>query len=196
MREAILLRRGFWLGSAYAVRKKAILLERFEKVIAQHPPANLTYHEEFKWRDTLDMTLGPFIVASNPNFKVGFVNEVLFKHRVHGNNSNSSFSAISLEKALSTVARWQSVNATTYRLIADTLTDRKIEERYTNVHEELELLKLQYTGKKVKAIGKFISLLPLLLSEKTIGHEFMRLVATTFFGAEAFITWNTKRKSK
>jgi len=188
LREAILFRKGFWLGSAYAVRKKAIPLERFEMVLAQHPAAaRLCF---------LDMTLGPFIVASNPTFKVGFVNEVLFKHRVHGNNSNSSFSAISLEKALSTVARWQSVNATTYRLIADTLTDRKIEERYTNVHEELELLKLQYTGKKVKAIGKFISLLPLLLSEKTIGHEFMRLVATTFLGAEAFITWNTKRKGK
>src|SRR5262249_46114601 len=29
MREAILLRRGFWLGSAYAVRKKAVPLQRF-----------------------------------------------------------------------------------------------------------------------------------------------------------------------
>ena len=46
-------------------------------MIAQHPAAYLAY---------LDMTLGPFIVASNPNFKVGFVNEVLFKHREHGNN--------------------------------------------------------------------------------------------------------------
>ena len=46
MREAILLRKGFWLGSAYAVRKKAILLERFERVIAEHPPANLAYHED------------------------------------------------------------------------------------------------------------------------------------------------------
>jgi len=84
MREAILLRRGFWLGSAYAVRKKAILLERFERVIAQHPAPNLGYLEEYRWRDTLEMLLGPFIVASNPSFKVAFVNEVLFKHRVHG----------------------------------------------------------------------------------------------------------------
>src|SRR2546428_9611071 len=30
MRQAILFRKGFWLGSAYAVRKKAIPLERFE----------------------------------------------------------------------------------------------------------------------------------------------------------------------
>ena len=39
MREAILLRKGFWLGSAYAVKKKAIKLQRFERVIAQHPAA-------------------------------------------------------------------------------------------------------------------------------------------------------------
>jgi glycosyltransferase involved in cell wall biosynthesis len=187
LREAILLRKGFWLGSAYAVRKKAILLERFERVIAQHPAAaHLSY---------LDMTLAPFLVASNPNFKVGFVNEVLFKHRWHGNNSRSSFSSISLEKALSTVVMCQSVDVTTYHLIADFFTDRKIEKRYRVLHGELELLRLQYTGKKVKAIGKFISLSPHLFREGTIAHEFVRLVATTFLGAEVFIRWNTKRKA-
>ena len=187
LREAILLRKGFWLGSAYAVRKKAILMERFERVVAQHPDtAHLAY---------LDMALGPFLVASNPTFKVGFVNEVLFKHRWHGNNSDSSFSSISLEKALSTVVRWQSVNATTYHLIADFFTDRKIEKRYSGIHEELELLRLQYTGKKVKAIGKFIFLSPHLFREGTIAHEFVRLIATTLLGAEAFIRWNTKRKA-
>jgi glycosyltransferase involved in cell wall biosynthesis len=184
MREAILFRKGFWLGSAYALRKKAIPLERFERLIAQNPAAtHLSY---------LDMTLAPFLVASNQNYKVGFVNEVLFKHRVHGNNSNSIFSYISLEKALSTVARQQSVHATTYRLIADTLTDKKIEKRYNDLHEEFELIKLQYTGKKVKAIGKFISLLPLLFRKKTIALEFMRLLGTTVLGPETFFRWKAK----
>src|SRR5262249_19695200 len=160
MREAILLRRGYWLGSAYAVRKKAILLERFETVIAQQPAPHLAYLGGFRWRDTLDMTLGPFIVASNPTSKVGFVNEILFQHRAHGNNSNSSLTSTSVEMAVSTIERWQSVHATTYHLIADVLTDKKIERRYTNLHEELELVKLQFTGKKIKAIGKFISLSP------------------------------------
>jgi glycosyltransferase involved in cell wall biosynthesis len=195
MREAVLLRRGLWLGSAYAVRKKAILLERFERVIAQHRPADLGYIEEFRWRDTLDMTLGPFIVASNPTFKVGFVNEILFKHRHHGNNSDGNFTTISVERALRTIERWQSVHATTYHLIADFLKDKKIERRYTDLHEELELVKLQVAGKKVKAIGKFISLSPHLFKEKTIVHEFMRLVLTTFWGAESFIRWNTKRRN-
>src|SRR5262249_39466847 len=158
MREAILFRKGFWLGSAYAVRKKAILLERFEMVLAQHPAAaHLSY---------LDMTLGPFVIASNSTFKVGFVNEVLFKHRAHSNNSNSSFSSTSLEKALRTIERWQSVHNITYYLIADFLTNRKIEKRYTNLHQELELLKLQYTNNKIKAIGKFVYLSPFLFREK------------------------------
>jgi glycosyltransferase involved in cell wall biosynthesis len=185
MREAILLRKGFWLGSAYAVRKKAILLERFETVITQHPAAYLSY---------LDMTLGPFIVASNPTFKVGFVNEVLFKHRAHGNNSWSS--TTSVEGELRKIERWQSVHATTYHLIADGLTDKKIGKRYTNLHEQLELVKLQYTGKKVKAIGKFISLSPFLFKEKEIVREFIRLLATTSWGAESFIRWKTKQNRK
>jgi glycosyltransferase involved in cell wall biosynthesis len=187
MREAILLRKGFWLGSAYAVKKKVIPLERFETVIAQHPAAYLSY---------LDMTLGPFIVASNPTFKVGFVNEVLFKHRAHGNSSRSSLTTTSVERALRTIEVCQSVEATTYHLIAEFLTDKKIERRYTNLHEALELLKLQYTGQKVKAIGKFISLSPFLFQEKEIVREFLRLLFTTFLGAESFIRWNTKRKSK
>jgi glycosyltransferase involved in cell wall biosynthesis len=187
MREAILLRKGFWLGSAYAVRKKAIRLKRFENVIAQHPAAYLSY---------LDMTLAPFIVASNPSFKVGFVNEVLFKHRAHGNSSRSSLTTTSVERALRTIEVCQSVEATTYHLIAEFLTDKKIERRYNNLHEALELLKLQFTGKKLKAIGKFISLSPYLFKEKEIVREFLRLLFTTFWGAESFIRWNTKRKSK
>src|SRR5262249_39592693 len=107
MREAILLRRGFWLGSAYAVRKQAILLERFERLIAQHAPENLAYLEGFRLRDTLDLLLGSFIVASNPTFKVGFVDEVLFKHRAHVDNTTTGLTAISVEKALCTIESWQ-----------------------------------------------------------------------------------------
>ncbi|HYZ50349.1 MAG TPA: glycosyltransferase [Nitrososphaeraceae archaeon] len=183
MREAILLRKGFWLGSAYAVRKKAVPLERFETVIARHPAAHLSY---------LDMTLGPFIIASNPTFKVGFVNEVLFKHRAHGDNNNRWSTITSIENALRNIERWQSVNSTTYHLIADVLTDQKIEKRYTNLHEELELLKLQFTGKKAKAVGKFISLSPFLFKEKKIVHEFIRLLVTIFWGAETFFSWKAK----
>ena len=76
------------------------------------------------------------------------------------------------------------------------LTDKKIERRYTNLHEELELLKLEFTGKKVKAIGKFISVSPFLFKEKKIVREFARLLATTFLGPDLFIRWRTKRNSK
>jgi hypothetical protein len=187
MREAILLRKGFWLGSAYAVRKKAIPLETFEMAVAEQPRAYLSY---------LDMTLAPFIVASNPNCKVGFVNKVLFKHRAHGNSSRYSLTTTSIKGALHAIEVCQSIEATTYHLIAGFLTDKRIEKRYTNLQEALELLKLQYTGKKLKAIGKFISLSPFLLKEKEIVREFMRLLFTTFLGAESFIRWNTKRKKQ
>jgi glycosyltransferase involved in cell wall biosynthesis len=183
MREAILFREGFWLGSAYAVRREAIPLARFETVIAQHPAACLSY---------LDMTLGPFIVASNPTCKVGFVNEVLFKHRSHGDNNNRWSSITSKENALRNIERWQSVQSTTYHLIADVLTDQKIKKRYTNLHEELELAKFQFTGKKAKAVARFISLSPFLFREKKIVHEFIRLLATTVLGAETFFSWKAK----
>src|SRR5215831_2959107 len=43
MRESILLTKGFWLGSAYSVRKEAVRLETFEMVLAQQPPPKLSY---------------------------------------------------------------------------------------------------------------------------------------------------------
>jgi glycosyltransferase involved in cell wall biosynthesis len=181
MREAILLRKGFWLGSAYAVRKKAVPLQRFETVIGRHPATQLSY---------LDMTLGPFVVASNPTSKVGFVDEVLFKHRTHDNNAWSPIT--SLEEVLRKIEIGQSINATTYDLIADVITDRKIERRYTSLHEELELVKLQYTGKKAKAMGKFICLSPFLFKEKKITHEFIKLLATTVLGVERFFRWKAR----
>jgi glycosyltransferase involved in cell wall biosynthesis len=193
MRESILLTKGFWLGSAYSVRKEAVRLETFEMVLAQQPSPKLSYPKAHRWRDTLDNLLGPFIVASNPNFKVGFVNEVLFKHREHGNNSWNS--TLSLETVLHNAESWQSVHDSAYHLIAHFLTDRKIERRYANFHEELELLKLQLTNQKVKAIGKFISILPFLFKEKRIARTFARLLATTFLGAELSIRWRAKLNS-
>jgi len=185
MREEILLKHGFWLGSAYCVRRKAILLERFESVIAQHPAAHLSY---------LDITLAPFIVASNPNFKVGFVDQVLFKHREHDNSSWNS--TLSLEVVLRNIERWQGILATQHHVIAHFLADKTIEKRYTNMHEELELQKLEFTGKKVKAVGKFISVSPFLFKENKIVREFARLLAITFLGPESFIRWRIQQNSK
>ncbi len=194
MRESILLTKGFWLGSAYAVRKEAISLETFEMVLAQQPPPKLTYLEGHRWRDTLDNVLAPFIVASNANFKVGFVNEVLFKHREHGNNSWNS--TLRLGMVLCNVESWQLIHATRYHLIAHFLRDRKIETRYTNFQEEMELLRLQLTNQKLKAIGKFIFILPFLFKEKRIARTFARLLAITFLGPESFIRWRIQRNSK
>ena len=186
MREAILLKKGFWLGSAYTLRKNAIPLEQFERLIAQNSAAaHLSY---------LDVSLAPFLLASNQNAKVGFVNKVLFQHREHGNNSWNS--TLSLEMVLHNAERWQSIHDTQYHLIAHFLTDKKIERRYTNLHEELELLKFQFTGKKLKAIGKFISVSPFLFKEKRIARQFARLLAITFLGPESFIRWRVQRNSK
>jgi hypothetical protein len=163
-------------------------------VLAQQRPPKLTYVKGHRWRDTLDNVLAPFIVASNANFKVGFVNEVLFKHREHANNSSNS--TFSLEMVLHNAETWQSVHDTAYHLIAHFVTDKKIEKRYTHLHDEMELVKFQYTGKKLKAIGKFISVSPFLLKEKKIAREFARLLAITFLGPESFIRWRGQRNSK
>ena len=98
----------------------------------------------------------------------------------------------SLEGVLHKLEIAQAINATTYDVIADVLMDRKIERRYARLHEDLELKKLQYTGQKAKAIGRFIFLSPFLFKEKKLVRELVRLVGTTFCGPETFYSWKAK----
>jgi glycosyltransferase involved in cell wall biosynthesis len=181
LKWSVLLREGYWLGSAYCIRKKFLQVEEFEKITAQYSNTQWAY---------LDMVLGPFMVASNIELKVGFVNKPLFKYRVHQNNTSAS--ARSKVTMINALNRLQYTNQLTCILITKYFNDPAIVKRYDDLNNEHQLMRLQYEGKKFSAIKKFFAISPLLSREKKIKKELFRLIITTFLGIPAL----TKLKRK
>lgn len=175
LRHSVLNREGFWLGSAYMVRKSLANIAEYARIIEQHAEARHSY---------LDLTLGPFMLASAPQATVGFVDEVLFQYRVHTNNSCST---ITLEAALKGCLRARSINRLTYKLMAAYDTDGALKKRYDDIDGEYELLERQYNGNKLGAIVQYARSLKHLLHEGRGLKEMKRLAATTLLGPERFL---------
>ena len=180
-KRSILLRKGYWFGSAYCIRKKFLRIDEFEKITASYDHTGWAY---------LDMTLGPFMVASNKNLIAGFVNSPLFKYRVH--SSNSSASAQTNTAMLHALNRIQYTNQLTRLLIASYTRDTIIEKRYRDLDDENELLRLQYEHKKLPAIKKFFTISATLFKARKIKKELNRLLITTFLGTAAFVKLKKK----
>ncbi len=180
-KQSILLRQGYWFGSAYCIRRQYLQMEVFEKITSQFAHLQWAY---------LDMALGPFMVASNMKQTVGFINRPLFSYRVHG--SNSSAAAQNNTILLNSLNRNQYTNQLTCLLIKSYVNDPAIIKRYANLDDEHQLLRLQYEGKKVAAIKKFIAVCGFLQREKRLGKEFFRLMITTFFGVPALLKIKSK----
>lgn len=172
-KHAILFREGYWFGSAYSIRKKYLRMDEFENIMEKFKHSHWAY---------LDMTLGPFMVVSNSQLSVGFVNKPLFKYRVHSNNSSAS--ALSSMAMLASLNRNQYTNQLTLYLIAAYLKDEAMEKRYAEMDDEHALMRLQYEGHKLAAIKKFIAMRTFLFKEKKLKKELYRLLITTFLGVK------------
>ncbi len=175
LRHAILFRKGYWLGSAYVIRRSMLDLAEYERIIAQHAQTAFSY---------LDLTLGPFVVAANPLASVGMVNRRLFQYRQHGNNSCSTVSVASAQRGCK---RARSTNQLTYALIRKYDIDGELKARYDAIDGEYELLDSQYRRDVWGALSQFTRSLPHLMRERKAAKESLRLVATLLVGPERFL---------
>lgn len=180
-KHSILLRRGYWFGSAYCIRKKYLYMHEFEKIVEHYDKSQWAY---------LDMTLGPFMMASNIKCKAAFANRPLFKYRVHSDNSSAS--AKDNLAMIGVLNRIQYTDQLTLLLITKYLNDPAIAKRYADLDDEHALLRLQYERKKLLAINKFFAISVHLYKEKKIKKELSRLLITTFFGMPGLL--RIKRK--
>jgi glycosyltransferase involved in cell wall biosynthesis len=93
-KRSILQKRGYWLGSAYTFRRDALDLNDFQRWVDDLPSPKDVY---------LDLTVAPYLVLSNPDKRIGLVDERLFEYRIHGNNSCNDYRDV--ERALRAVRR-------------------------------------------------------------------------------------------
>lgn len=93
-KQSILEKRGYWLGSAYSIRRTALDLTAFQGWVDSLPHPEDVY---------LDLVLAPWIVLSNPDLAVGLVDAPLFDYRIHANNSCNDYRDV--ERALRSIRR-------------------------------------------------------------------------------------------
>jgi hypothetical protein len=178
LRDSILFRRGYWLGSAYVVRRATLDLPRFHQIIDSAP-------ELTQW-SYLDLVFGPYVVASNPEGTVGMIDEVLFDYRIH--DAGTSGSTVNVQRTRSSLHRSQSTNKLTRLVLDSLLADPEIRTRYTRMDEIHQLARYQYDGERAQAIRHFFRILPHLSADGLLLKELVRLTATTAIGMEGFLT--------
>ena len=106
LRESLLYRRGFWLGSAYGLRRSAFDIDKFSGFIESSCLSRYSY---------LDLTLAPYLAACNPSGTLGYLPYHTFLYRMHGSNSASSDNPLA-QKAV--VKRMMATTLLTSRLLS------------------------------------------------------------------------------
>ena len=85
-KRSVLEKRGYWLGSAFMIRRDALELDVFKAWAESLPHPRHVY---------LDLVVAPYLILTNPEATIGLVDEVLLKYRFHGGNSCSDYSDVS-----------------------------------------------------------------------------------------------------
>jgi glycosyltransferase involved in cell wall biosynthesis len=150
-KRSILEKRGYWLGSAYVLRRDAVDLGEFEAWVATLPRPKDVY---------LDLTLAPFLVLKNPSRRVGLVDERLFEYRIHGQNSCNDYRDV--ERALRAVRRGYETTWAANDLnrkfgeLAMARDGARAHDKALRYYRYLEAL---YSGRRVEALRFFVGLL-------------------------------------
>ena len=107
LRNAILCYKGVWLGSAFCLNRKYLDIQKFKNLMLSLPDAELAYQ---------DHPIAAFILLENLNKKAFYIDKILFKYRIFGNNHSGKSNDI--ESALRTIQKSQANNVRTKYLVA------------------------------------------------------------------------------
>lgn len=176
LRNAILCNKGVWLGSAFCLNKKYLDIQKFKTLMISLPDSELAYQ---------DHPIAAFILLENRSKKVFFIDKILFKYRIFGNNHSGKSN--DLVSALRTIKKSQANSIRTSCLVAqhpDLIEENKKQKNGFVYNVFLEQL---YTKKYLMAIKKYFYLLINSWTLKKTIHETKRLLAVIIFGPDKFL---------
>lgn len=91
LRNSLLWRKGFWLGSAYGIRRSSFPYHDFLKIVMHSPLSKYSY---------LDLVIGPYLAGINSYGTLGYLPNHYFLYRMHASNSASSSSLAQQRRVL------------------------------------------------------------------------------------------------
>lgn len=187
-KRSILEKRGYWLGSAYCVRRSAVDLPAFQAWVDALPHPEDVY---------LDLVLAPFVVLHHPNSMVGLVDESLFDYRIHANNSCNDYRDV--ERALRSVRRAYNTTLAANDLnlrFPDLQIARDGAKRHEGVLDQYRFLLALYNDHRVESLTRFAKLTAQgVLKGRPLARETARLASVLVGGPQLFLKLKDRAQS-
>ncbi len=181
-KDSILGKKGYWGGSAYALRKRFVPVEKFEAWRSSFPYIRNTY---------LDMVLPTFMLVEDPTMMVGYADRKLFEYRIHGSNTSGN-TLPSVEAARKAVRMIYGTTLATYGM----LSEQPVYASYAGKQRlhvvECEYYDHLYDNKKWTAVKEFGFLSRKLWPAKRIFKELQRLTISVVLGPQVFVKLKNK----
>jgi hypothetical protein len=137
-----------------------------------------------------DQPLAAYMIYKNPSKILFYINKILFKYRVFGENSSGSSNT--KEKALKTLSRSKATIIRTFDIVQK-ITERK-EEYQHQLHKYKEIIYIEnlYKNQNIKAIKLFIFLWKNFWNNKKRIKELKRLLGVLIIGTDTFLKIKSK----
>ncbi len=189
-KQSILFRKGgFWLGSAYSFRLSAFDIKRFNILINKSISSRYAYP---------DLSLAPFIVATNISSNVACLDDYLFHYRRHSQSSTPR-TKTPLNK-VETIKRLCHTNRLTSFLLQETVDDptlaKALLKRYRSLLLEYDYLEFIYSGKRIRSLLLYLYLIPHFYTQKYLIKETIRLILVFILGPEKLVLLEANRNSR
>lgn len=183
LRETVLEQRGYWLGSAYAFRRKLFDIGKFEMQISNFGPERLkqTY---------LDLIAGPFLVLTNPLKTVGYTADTRFFYRIHDKASMSG--NVTLDKARQSVRKGKTINALIDLVLRENGGSPAQLRRRQSILREYDFLSALYEPNRRKAATLYLRLALGHWNRRQLSKETKRLLAVLILGPDKFLKLKQK----
>ncbi len=176
LRNSILCYKGVWLGSAFCLNKKYLDIQKFKQLMVFLPDVELAYQ---------DHPIAAFILLEYLDKKVFYIDKILFKYRIFGNNHSGK--SDNIDSALHTIKKSQANHIRTKYFVAqhpNLIEENKRQKRAFIYNTFLQQL---YTKKYVSAINKYFYLVFSTWNFKKIIHETKRLLVVIILGPAKFL---------
>jgi glycosyltransferase involved in cell wall biosynthesis len=181
-KESILAKRGYWGGSAYALRRSFVDIDKFEDWRTSFSFIRNTY---------LDLVLPTFILVHHPEAMVGYVHKKLFEYRIHTNNTSGN-KIPSIEAAKKALRMGYCTTTGTYNMIKNKKGYERFAQRQSLNILEYEYLAELYDNKKWNALKKFRYLSLHHWTGRQIIKEAQRMGIILLLGPKVFLQLKNK----
>lgn len=185
LKRSILSYRGVWLGSAFSIRRAALDMAELERFIAS---MSVPGFRRLSYQDHL---IAQFVILTNPDAMVGFVDRPLFQYRVFG--ANSSGLSTTRRQALRTIARgYVNLMGTQQLLSGSPVYHAELRRQHQHGRDHRYMAAL-YTGRTVHALALAAILSVTYWSPRRTLKETARIVAVSLWGIDRFLEMKTVR---